>query len=194
MGFEGGQTKFYKLLPKRGFKNKPHKTDMLSVNVGTIQDFIDMGRLPQIEEGKVLTMKDFLDAGIATSSSIKHGMKLLANGKERLRSPIQLEINRASKEAIRAVEQAGGEVTTVHYNRLALRALLKPEKFEQLPKFARPPPKWQPYYTNWHEHRGYLSVQAQMRQLLKGRPELQAAFADALEARKKQSDQDEAQS
>ena len=191
MGFEGGQTKFFKLLPKRGMTNKPHKADMLGVNVGTIQDFIDMGRLPHAvgQDGSVfLTMKDLVTAGVATSSSIKHGMKLLANGKERLRTPIQLEISRASEEAIRAIENVGGEVTTVHYNRLALRALLKPEKFEDrgLPRFARPPPKWQPYYTNWHRHRGYLSVQAQMRQLLKERPELQVAFADSLEARMKE--------
>ena len=31
--------------------------------------------------------------------------------------------------AIQAVEELGGEVSTVHYNRLALRALLKPHKF-----------------------------------------------------------------
>ena len=79
----------------------------------------------------------------------------------------------------------------MHYNRLALRALLKPDKFERLPKFARPPPKWQPYYTNWHRNRGYLSVQAQMRDLLKERPELENAFADALEAsRQKEGKQD----
>lgn len=194
LGFEGGQTRFFKLVPKRGMTNKVHKTDMLGINVGTIQDYIDMGRLPKIteEDGTtttVLTMKDFVTAGIATSSSIKHGMKLLAKGKERLRTPIQLEISRASEEAIRAIEEIGGEVTTVHYNRLALRALLKPEKFVELPSFARPPPKWQPYYTNWHRHRGYLSVQAQMRLLLKERPELQIPFVDALESRKKEQEE-----
>lgn len=161
---------------------------MLGVNVGTLQDYIDMGRLPQVAEGKVLTMKDLVTAGVATSNSIKHGMKLLAKGKERLQSPVQIEISRASEEAIKAVEQAGGEVTTVHYNRLALRALLKPEKFARLPKFARPPPKWQAYYTNWHRNRGYLSVQAQMRDLLKERPELENSFVDALEASQHQNE------
>lgn len=191
IGFEGGQTKFYKLVPKRGFTNKPHKTNMLGVNVGTLQDFIDMGRLPQVQNGKVLTLRDLVAAGVATSSSIKHGIKLLAKGKERLTSPIQIETSRASKEAIRAVEEAGGEVTTVHYNRLALRALLKPEKFERLPKFARPPPKWQTYYTNWERNRGYLSVQAQMRELLKKRPELENAFADALEGSRRKVGENE---
>ena len=185
---------------------------MLSLNVGTIQNYIDMGRF-NLDNGNsndddipTLTMKDLLDAGMFTASSVKHGIKLLANGKDKLTTPFKLEISRASKTAIDAVEAIGGEVTTVHYNRLALRALLKPHKFtldndgngrlvkieetlpnpnnsktpKALPKFARPPPKWQPYYTNW-ENRGYLSVQAQMRQLLLERPELQDKFTKALE-------------
>jgi large subunit ribosomal protein L15 len=46
------------------------------------------------------------------------------------------------------VAAAGGTVTTVHYNCLSLRALLKPERFEGapgqpalLPRPAAPPPK-----------------------------------------------------
>ena len=138
-----------------------------------------MGRLPQAETG-ILTLKDLLDAGICTPSSIKHGVKLLAKGKERLTTPIQLQVSRASREAIEAVEAVGGEVTTVHYNQLALRALLKPDKFVRIPKFARPPPRLQPYYTNWDDNRGYLSVQAQMRDLLRKQPELEDAFEKAL--------------
>lgn len=189
MGFEGGQTKLYKLLPKRGFTNKRHKTDMLAINLGTIQDYIDMGRLnlPTENIGSTpITMKDLLDAGLCTASSVKHGIKLLAKGKERFTTPLHLEISRASEEAIHAVEAIGGEVTTVHYNQLALRALLKPHKFVsndgvgRLPKFARPPPKWQPFYTNWDRNRGYLSVQAQMRKLLHERPELVKDFEIAL--------------
>lgn len=149
---------------------------MLGVNLGTLQDFVDMGRLPT---DRVLTLKDFCDAGLCTPSSIKHGVKLLAKGKERLRSPIQLEVSRSSEEAINALEKVGGEVTTVHYNKLALRALLKPDKFVRLPKFARPPPKLLPYYTDWN-NRGYLSVKAQMRQLLKERPEVEESFQKAL--------------
>jgi len=211
--FEGGQTRFFKLLPKRGFTNKRHKADIVSLNVGTIQDFIDMGRLPIDNDTiPVWTMKNLLDAGMFTASSVKHGIKLLAKGKERLRTPFRLEISRASETAIDAVEAIGGEVTTVHYNRLALRALLKPHKFvagntnndensedidfdevlpnrnnsktpKALPKFARPPPKWQPYYTDWRV-RGYLSVQAQMRELLSERPDLKDKFENALEEAK----------
>lgn len=220
--FEGGQTRFFKLLPKRGFTNKRHKADMLSLNVGTIQDYINMGRLSVDTTSKddaelpVWTMKDLLDAGMFTASSVKHGIKLLADGRDRLETPFRLEISRASESAIAAVEAVGGEVTTVHYNKLALRALLKPHKFglgptnatdvgdeggygldgdllpnrnnsktpRALPKFARPPPKWQPYYTNW-KNRGYLSVEAQMKKLLSERPELKEKFTKALEEAKK---------
>jgi len=149
--FEGGQTRFFKLLPKRGFTNKRHKAEMLALNVGTIQDYIDMGRFPAIPKKNteeyandndtesektpppiptvVLTMKDFMEAGLCTASSNKHGMKLLAHGKERVRTPIKIEISRASESAIAAIEAVGGEVTTVHYNKLALRTLLKPHKY-----------------------------------------------------------------
>jgi large subunit ribosomal protein L15 len=152
---------------------------MVGVNVGTIQDYVEMGRL---DPTAVLTMKDLVDAGMLKKSSIREGVKLLAKGKERLTTPLMLQLSRASEAAIQAVEDMGGQVTTVHYNRLALRTHLKPEKFEgrPLPKQARPPPNMQAYYTNWDKNRGYLSVQAQMRDLLDQRPELVDAFEQAL--------------
>jgi large subunit ribosomal protein L15 len=161
--FEGGQTPLYKLIPKRGFTNK-HAKPMNPLNIGRLQDYVDMGRLPVDKE---LTIKDLVDAGV--TRNVKHGVKLLAKGQ--LTTPLKLKVSRASKSAIEAVEQVGGEITTVHYNRLALRALLKPHKFDIIPKFARPPPKFMPYYTSW-KNRGYLSPQAQLREVLKKRPEL----------------------
>lgn len=143
---------------------------MNPVNLGTIQDYVDMGRL-NVSSDRVLTLKDLVDAGVVTGN-VKHGVKLLAKGAERFKTPLKLNVSRASTQAIEAVERAGGQVTTVHYNRLALRALLKPHKFETIPKFARPPPKLMPYYLNWNKNRGYLSPQAQMRDLLARRPEL----------------------
>ena len=163
--FEGGQTPFYKRIPKRGFKNS-NAQPMVPINVGTLQDYIDMGRLVVTEKNKdkPLTMKDLVNAGITKASTIKHGIKLLGKGKERLRTPFKIEISRASNAAIEAVENVGGEVTTVHYNRLALRALLKPEKFDIIPRRARPPPRLMQYYTD-HEKRGYLSPEKQLQKV-----------------------------
>merc|ERR1719157_446879 len=109
-------------------------------------------------------MKDLVDAGVTKRSAVKYGIKLLGKGKERLRTPVKIEISRASEGAIKAVEAVGGEITTVHYNRLALRALLKPEKFDIIPKRARPPTKLIPYYTNY-KNRGYLSPELQFKML-----------------------------
>jgi len=159
--FEGGQTTFIKRLPKSGFRNKTHAKAMTPINVGTIQDYIDMGRL---SIHGIITMKELVQAGICKNSAIPYGIKLLGKGKSRFHSEITIEISRASKMAIATIEQAGGKITTVHYNRLALRALLKPEKFDILPKRARPPPKYMNYYRSW-DNRGYLSPEIQMRLL-----------------------------
>lgn len=48
-----------------------------------------------------------------------------------------MEVSCASKGAIEAVEAAGGTVTAVHFNRLALRAALQPYKFTYYPLRAR---------------------------------------------------------
>eukprot|EP00545_Synedropsis_sp_CCMP1620_P003516 CAMPEP_0119010264 /NCGR_PEP_ID=MMETSP1176-20130426/4902_1 /TAXON_ID=265551 /ORGANISM="Synedropsis recta cf, Strain CCMP1620" /LENGTH=258 /DNA_ID=CAMNT_0006962899 /DNA_START=21 /DNA_END=797 /DNA_ORIENTATION=- len=173
--FEGGQTKFYKLLPKRGFKNSNSKMEMLGINLGTLQDYVDMGRLDPNKQP--LTIRDLVQAGLTKSNSIEHGVKLLARGSERLKTPLVLEVSRASESAIEAMEAIGGEVTSVHYNKLALRALLKPEKFEILPKFARPPPRLMTYYRSF-KNRGYLSPQVQMRKMLRNRPELEDALVE----------------
>ena len=56
---------------------------------------------------------------------------------------------------------------SVHLNRLALRALTKPEKFEEgmVPRRARPPPKMLEYYIQ-HKNRGYLSKEIQLKRQL----------------------------
>ena len=162
--YEGGQTKFYKRLPKRGFGNADYREEMVGVNVGTIQDYITMGRLVESDDGMPWTAKDLVDCGLLTRSGIKDGVKLLAGGKERVTTPMNLELSRASHAAIHAVEQVGGRITTVHYNKLALRALLKPENFEVIPKRALPPPKRMVYYTDY-ENRGYLSPELQLKRL-----------------------------
>mmetsp|Transcript_7295 Transcript_7295/g.14481 ORF Transcript_7295/g.14481 Transcript_7295/m.14481 type:complete len:179 (-) Transcript_7295:59-595(-) len=107
-------------------------------------------------------MRDLWTAGVVTQ--IREGVKLLAKHKDELRSPVHFEVSSASKNAIAAVEAAGGTVTCVHFNRLALRALLKPIKFDLLPRRARPNPKRMPYFLD-HTRAGYLSPEIQIRNL-----------------------------
>ncbi len=49
---------------------------------------------------------------------------MLARGKEELTSAVHLVISRASKEAIAAVEKAGGSVTTRYYTPFAVKKVL----------------------------------------------------------------------
>lgn len=158
--FEGGQTPMYKRLPKIGFHNINHR-ELQLLNLEKVQEFIDKGRL-QVKPNAMLTMRDLLECGIV--SQVKEGIKLLAKGKEVLKVPIHLEVSQASVEAIKAVENAGGTVTCVHFNQLALRALIKPFKFEILPWRARPPPRLMNYYLD-RTKAGYLSPEIQIRNL-----------------------------
>ena len=160
--FEGGQTPLYKRLPKRGFKSK--NKELAALNLGTLQDYVDMGRLPGIgdSEDNAIHLYHLVEAGIIKGNTTlsRGGVKLLADGKERLSSALHIEIGRASKAAIESVEAMGGTVTTYHYNERALRQLLRgPEHIKD--RRARPPPKYQAYYTKW-ENRGYLHPYIQL--------------------------------
>lgn len=214
--FEGGQTKLWKLIPKRGFNNKQHATPMLPINLGTLQNYIEMKRL---DPDKPITLRELQLAGLFKANAVKHGVKLLAgdpvgggndndvdgeeeeeeeekkdNGVQLLKQPIQIFVSRASKSAIDAVEAIGGSVTTCHYNKLALRAMLRPEKFivagghdvngeviVKPPRRARPPPKLQPYYTSY-KNRGYLNPIIQMRNWFASDPNNLADLEDKFNA------------
>ena len=133
-------------------------------------------------EDGVIGLKQIYDSGVV--GSIKHGVKLLGDKKARtlpseaqgadedLRNPtipaLNLEVSKASKSAIEAVEAAGGTITTVYHNKLALRAEIKPESFAKkarpIPRRARPTPKLMPYYTS-DENRGEFSQLVQLRKV-----------------------------
>ena len=70
---------------------------------------------------------------------------------------VNIEVNRASKTAIEAVERNGGTVKCVYHDRLQLRALLKPEKYPILkPRPARPKNKYILWYSD-PDNRGFLA-------------------------------------
>ena len=83
---------------------------------------------------------------------------LVWQGKTWFQANIDIEVSRASKTAIAAIERQGGKIACAHYNRLGLRVLLKPEKFEgqPIPRRARPPNDLMEYYVD-PTNRGYLA-------------------------------------
>ena len=154
--FIGGQTPLYKLFPKRGFK-KPNPRPLTPLNLDRLVAFVQQRR---IDPALPITMKTLFDCGLV-SKPPKHGVKLLARGYRTAGTEggkpgqglpplpaLRLEVSDASESAKKAVEAAGGEVQLVWYNRLGLRHLLKPEKFEVAPKRAAiPPPRYRRKYV-----------------------------------------------
>ncbi|WZZ12552.1 hypothetical protein YC2023_105641 [Brassica napus] len=151
-GFEGGQTPLRRRLPKRGFKNKfkLHFQDCggfvrlgRPVGLGKIAKLINAG---EIDSHELITMKTLKDVG-AIGKQIEDGVRLMGRGADEIKWPLHFEVSRVTVRAKEVVEAAGGSVRRVYYNKLGLRALLKPEWFEKkgrlLPKAARPPPKQQ---------------------------------------------------
>mmetsp|Transcript_9866 Transcript_9866/g.11261 ORF Transcript_9866/g.11261 Transcript_9866/m.11261 type:complete len:225 (-) Transcript_9866:92-766(-) len=158
-GFEGGQTPLRQTVPKTGFSNRQNKIILSELNLGKLQEYINKGR---IDVSKTITIRDIYEANVV--GNIKHGVKLLSKDAEKLITPVNIEVTRASKSAIKAVEEIGGNVVCTYFNPVGLRAHLRPEKFNVLPQRARPPPKLMPYYTNF-ENRGYLSPEIQLKML-----------------------------
>ena len=145
--FIGGQTPLYQLLPKRGFKQRDKRV-LDTINLSKLQRWIAQQR---IDASQTITMRTLRDSG-AIGANIRHGVKLLASGYHTAKHspplpPLHLEVSDASASAKRAIEAAGGTVKLVWHNRLGLRHLLKPHKFEQPPRReAIAPPKYRRKY------------------------------------------------
>lgn len=95
---------------------------MIEVNLSTIQKFIDTGRLDPLKQ---ISPKELFKSRLVTR--YKDGIKLLAGGKEDLRSKINIVVSRASSAAIEAVEARGGTITTRYFTEGSMRQLVKGE-------------------------------------------------------------------
>ncbi|XP_078361766.1 large ribosomal subunit protein uL15m-like isoform X2 [Oculina patagonica] len=124
------------------------------LNLNRLQFFVDSGRINPKEP---ITMYHLWRSG-AIAGRIRDGVTLLGGGTTGFQAKLNIEVSRASKTAIKAIERQGGKITCAYYNPLGLRQLLKPEKFEgrRIPRRARPPRKFMEYYTSV-ENRGYLA-------------------------------------
>ncbi len=97
-GFEGGQMPIHRRLPKRGF-NSPNRQIIDVVNLGQIQYFIDLGKLPS----KGTITKEHL-LNIKIIHSMQRCVKLLAKGT--LTAGVLIEADLCSKAAEFALSKA----------------------------------------------------------------------------------------
>ncbi|SCU81415.1 LAMI_0B06128g1_1 [Lachancea mirantina] len=156
--FEGGQTPIYKLFPKLGFTNVT-SLELKELNLERIMWFHRKGRL-DLGPDEVLDMKKMKQLGLVTGS-FKDGVKILAGGKEIFNLPLKIEASRASREAIKAIEGAGGSFTARYFNKLGLRAHLSPKWFLEnrgrVPLQARPVRRKDIQYYSDPSNNGYLT-------------------------------------
>jgi large subunit ribosomal protein L15 len=102
LGFEGGQMKLIRRLPKRGFHNISRK-EYVAVNVAD---------LAQFESGTVVTLELLKGAGLAKSAH--DGVKILGTGT--LDRKLTVKVQAFSAGAKAKIEAAGGACEVVGVN------------------------------------------------------------------------------
>lgn len=164
--------------PKRGFVNA-HAKNYAVVNVDRLQHWIDRGLL---DPSQPITARELHESNCV--HGVKDGIKLLGEGAEHLRTPINLIVSRATGSAIAAVEAAGGTIETRYYTDVTLRALVKPYRFEGklLPRDADPSSKRELIYYSNPAHRGYLAARPTPAPLER-KPSSAAAYMERAKAR-----------
>ncbi|MBQ1534393.1 MAG: 50S ribosomal protein L15 [Erysipelotrichaceae bacterium] len=99
IGFEGGQTPFFKSMPKRGFTNF-NRLEYAVVNLTELNRF---------DDGTTVTPELLKQAGIVRKQL--DGIKVLGNGK--LEKKLTVSCHKISKSAQAAIEKAGGKVEVI---------------------------------------------------------------------------------
>lgn len=99
IGFEGGQTPFFKSMPKRGFTNF-NRLEYAIVNLSDLNRF---------DEGTTVTAELLKQAGVVKKKL--DGLKVLGNGK--LEKKVNVTCNKISASAKAAIEKAGGKVEVI---------------------------------------------------------------------------------
>jgi len=152
IGFEGGQTPFYRLVPKHGFTNALFKNQFTPIHLNKLQYFIDAKRIDPTQK---IDMEVLHKSGAI--GRVKDGVRLLGGGATWFQSSIDIEVTRASQNAIQAVERNGGRVQAVYHDQVAIRVALNPEKYKlDPPKRARPSHKNILWYSD-PVNRGFLA-------------------------------------
>ena len=99
-GFEGGQMRLVRLLPKRGFKN-PHRVEFSVVNLSSLEAAF----APNAE----VTIEKMVEAGLV--KNYLHPVKVLARGE--ITKPLTVQANQFSSSAKDKIEKAGGKAEVI---------------------------------------------------------------------------------
>ena len=98
-GFEGGQTPFFKRMPKRGFTNRFRK-EYATVNVSDLNKY---------DNGTVVTPELLLQDRLIRK--VLSGVKVLGDGN--LEKKLTVQANKFTGSAVEKIEAAGGSVEVI---------------------------------------------------------------------------------
>ena len=110
---EGGQTPFYRRIPKYQTNTRVNRKIFTVINLDDLQDFADLN-VSEVsvetlfEYGRIKTIKDW-------------GLKVLGSGE--LKAAVTVKADRFSASAKEAIEKAGGKVEIVNTSQIAAAAV-----------------------------------------------------------------------
>lgn len=99
-GFEGGQMRLIRLLPKRGFTS-PHKVEFSIVNLAGLELAFDAN--------SEVTVDKMMDKGLI--KNLRLPVKVLARGE--ITKPLTVKANHFSNSAKDKIEKAGGKAEVI---------------------------------------------------------------------------------
>ncbi|CAM9640143.1 large ribosomal subunit protein uL15m [Lampetra fluviatilis] len=158
LGFEGGQTPFYIVVPKYGY-NKDHslRRQYQPLSLARLQYLIDLGR---VDPTQPIDLTQLVNARGLNVSHQEYGVQLVEEGADTFQARVNIEVQTASELAIAAIEKNGGVITTSFYDPRSLEILCRPVLFfmrgQPIPKRMLPPEDLLPGYMSG-ERRGYLA-------------------------------------
>lgn len=135
--WEGGPSPMFRRVPKwpaAHNRNKMNKKFMLDpLNLSKLRYFIEKGRL---DTRFPITQRHLVDSRCV--KSVKNGIGLFNVNDFPFPYKIDIEVAGADQSSIDMIKSVGGSVTIVYMERVALRAHIKPRKYEVLPRTPRP--------------------------------------------------------
>ena len=117
IGFEGGQMPLYRRIPKRGFNN-PKKRKFEIINIVDLDLALTQKSL---DASKMIDLAALVSAGLVSGKN--DGVKLLGKGK--VSQKVKISVDGASKKALAAIEDAGGEIVFPELTKSQLEAQRK---------------------------------------------------------------------
>ncbi|XP_076441317.1 large ribosomal subunit protein uL15m-like [Babylonia areolata] len=160
LGFEGGNTPFYLIVPKEPYYQNHHlRRQYPPLSLLQLQRFIDLGR---VDPSRPIDLTQLCNTGLyEVRVDQKHfGVHLTEEGVDIFAAKVNLEVQWTSELVIAAVERNGGTITTRYFDPRSLHAVVSPLTFfarsTAIPRCRLPPEDAMAFYSS-AATRGYLA-------------------------------------